>query len=101
MEFLVLAYDGKDDGALERRLRAREAHLAAGWELRRQGHLRYGAAIRDETGERMIGSVLVVDFPTRSDVDEWLATEPYVTGDVWRDVQVAPCGTGPWFAGQH
>jgi uncharacterized protein YciI len=97
MEFFVLAYDGDDAGALERRMRVREAHLAKLDDLVARGHVRHAAAILDEAGT-MVGSTLVVDFPSRAELDAWLAEEPYVVGDVWRDVTVAPCRAAPQFA---
>ena len=39
MEFLVIAYDGTDEGALERRMKVREAHLAQARRLKKDGHL--------------------------------------------------------------
>jgi uncharacterized protein YciI len=46
----------------------------------------------------MIGSSMVVDFPSRSEVDQWLKVEPYVTGGVWKEIEVRKCRTGPAFA---
>jgi uncharacterized protein len=45
----------------------------------------------------MIGSMLIVDFPTLEDVHKWIAIEPYVTGDVWRKIEIKPCRVGPSF----
>jgi uncharacterized protein YciI len=38
----------------------------------------------------MVGSSCIVEFPDRAAVDAWLATDPYVTGDVWRKIEVRP-----------
>lgn len=38
--------------------------------------------------------MLIVDFPTLEDVHKWLAMEPYVTGDVWRKIDIKPCRVG-------
>lgn len=96
MQFLLVARDGKDGNALDRRLAVREAHLALGRQLSAEGKMLYGVALLDER-ERMVGSMLVLDFPTRAELDEWLVTEPYVTGDVWREVHVEPCRVGAAF----
>jgi uncharacterized protein YciI len=48
-----------------------------------------GGAILDEAGG-MVGSAVIVDMPDRAAVDAWLARDPYVTGDVWRRVEVRP-----------
>jgi len=36
------------------------------------------------------GSVVIVDFESRAALDAWLALDPYVTGDVWRGIEVHP-----------
>jgi hypothetical protein len=96
MQFLIIAYDGSDDKAMERRMAAREAHLAGIVKMKEEGKAIYGVAILNER-EQMIGSVLVVDYPTRADLDAWLKTEPYVAGDVWRKIEVLPARVPPMF----
>jgi uncharacterized protein YciI len=97
MQFLVLGYDGDDPGALDRRLAVREDHLALGDKLTARGEMLVGFAMLDDDG-RMKGSALVVDMADRAAVDAYLAIEPYVTGDVWRRVEVTPCKVGPSWA---
>lgn len=97
MEFLILAYDGTDDGAIERRLAARPAHLELASKFIADDTLLYGAAILNDSG-KMIGSTLVCDVPSRAQLDAWLAVEPYVTGKVWQKIDVHPCKPGPAFA---
>lgn len=97
MQFLVIGYDGTDDKAPERRLAVREAHLAGVTKMKEEGKAIFGVAILNER-EQMIGSSLVVDFPTRADVDAWLKTEPYVTGGVWKKIEVLPARIPPMFA---
>ena len=36
----------------------------------------------------MKGSVLVLDFPSREQLDEYLSSEPYILEHVWEKVQV-------------
>ena len=62
MQFLVMAYDGTDDKAPERRMAARETHLAGIVKMKEEGKAIYGVAILNDR-EQMIGSALVVDFP--------------------------------------
>jgi uncharacterized protein YciI len=95
MQFLVCGYDGMDGEALERRLRVRDDHIALGDKLVERGNMLFGVALLD--GDRMIGSALVVDFPSREAVDEWLEAEPYVVGNVWQRIEVTPCRVGPSF----
>ena len=89
MQFLVTAYDGTDPDAPARRQAVREAHLAGARQLTEQGRFLIGGAILDDDG-RMIGSCVIADFPDRAALDEWLDNDPYVTGDVWRKIDVRP-----------
>lgn len=88
MQFLVLGLDGIDGDALDRRLKARPNHIALGDELVADGSFWFGGAVVDDKREKMIGSALIMDFPSRKELDEWLENEPYVTGDVWRDIKI-------------
>jgi uncharacterized protein len=97
MQFLVIGYDGTDEQALPRRLAVRERHIARNDELRDAGNLLYGVAILDGDG-KMIGSVLIYEFGSRTELDEWLKQEPYVTGNVWQKIEIQPCRVGPTFA---
>jgi uncharacterized protein len=89
MQFLIIAYDGTDEGALDRRMANREAHLAGVAPMFADGSMREGGAILDDDG-RMIGSATIVEFPDRAAVDAWLARDPYVTGKVWQKIEVLP-----------
>ena len=97
MQFLVVAKDGTDDGALERRKRTRPTHLQSIQPLVDDGNVLVGGAILNDAGD-MIGSMLLVGFPDRKDLDAWLAGDPYVTGGVWREVEVTPfrSAVGAW-----
>lgn len=89
MQFLIIALDGKDDDAPARRQAAREAHLVGVGKLKASGHMLIGGAILDNNGN-MVGSSCVVEFDNRELLDGWLDADPYVTGDVWRDITVMP-----------
>ena len=88
-QFLVIAHDGTDAEAPARRQAAREAHLAGVRPMVERGEIVAGGALLDEAG-RMVGSAVVVDMPDRAAVDAWLARDPYVTGDVWRRMEIRP-----------
>lgn len=96
MQFLVTGYDGTDEKAMERRMAAREEHMKMVDTMKTKGHHLYAAALLDDN-EKMIGSVLIVDFPSREALDQWLKVEPYVAGDVWRQLEVKPCKVPPMF----
>jgi len=38
----------------------------------------------------MIGSTLYMNFESRAALDQWLQSDPYVTGGVWVDIEVKP-----------
>jgi uncharacterized protein YciI len=99
MQFLVTGYDGTDEKALNRRLAVREEHIERNDKLRDSGNLLYAVAILDQA-DKMIGSSLIYEFDSRGQLDEWLKEEPYVTGDVWRKIEISPCRVGPSFAGR-
>ncbi len=96
MQFLVIARDGKNKNALQRRLNARERHIALSDEAIKKGEQIFGAAMLNENKE-MCGSVMVVDFPDRESLNKWLENEPYVKGNVWDQIEVMPCKIGPSF----
>lgn len=79
-----------------RRLAARQEHLELGDGMKADGRLLYALALLDEGGT-MRGSVMVVDFPSRKALDEWLKVEPYVTQKVWREIEIRACKVGPSF----
>ena len=96
MQFLVLGYDGTDESAVERRMKARPDHIAMGEKLLAAGNLWYGAAMTDDKGN-MIGSIYMVDFEDRAALDKWLEEEPYMVGGVWVKTEIIPCNTrDPW-----
>jgi uncharacterized protein YciI len=96
MQFLVIGYDGLDEKAGERRLAVREAHLAGVVKMKNEGKAIFGVAMLDEQ-EKMIGSAMVVDFPSRAAVDDWLKAEPYVVGKVWQKIDIFPARIPPMF----
>ncbi|MCC5910001.1 MAG: hypothetical protein JJT76_06140 [Clostridiaceae bacterium] len=100
MQFIITAYDGKDEKALDRRLAARDEHLKLVGKLFEEKKYLYGTAILDEN-EKMIGSCVVVDFPTRGEVEAYLKMEPYVQGNVWQEIDVKPCKVAPIFMELH
>lgn len=87
MTFLVLGYDGSDAEAPARRAAARAAHLATAKRLKAAGHLLEGGAILDDVGA-MRGSMLLLEFPSRAELDAWLSADAYTLGGVWKDVIV-------------
>lgn len=87
MFFTVVAYDGTDAQAPERRLAVRSEHRALAAKMQDDGSLICGAGILGEDKE-VIGSVMVYNFPTREAFEEHLKREPYVKGNVWEKIDI-------------
>lgn len=90
MYFMVLGHDCKDEGAYERRMAVREAHLKLFQENVEKGLFLYGAGLLDDN-EKLTGSMIVCQFESEASLkSNWLDNEPYVTGNVWGDIQIQP-----------
>jgi len=90
MQFVLTAFDGKDSEALARRMSVREQHLEGIKKAAGEGKHLFGGAILDDDG-KMIGSVMIVDYPSKEVLfSEWLNNEPYVTGNVWQEIDIKP-----------
>ena len=87
MTFLIVAHDFRDQDALSRRMQQRTAHIDGVRKMKVDGTFLDGGAMLDDEG-RMVGSMILVEFPSRSEVDDWLARDPYVTGQVWEHITV-------------
>jgi uncharacterized protein YciI len=95
MSFLVIAHDGKDAAALERRLAARPAHFERVPAEAASGRLVIGGAILDAPEGKMVGSALVLDLPDEAAVRAWLSADPYTEGGVWQDITIMPFRVAP------
>jgi len=95
MQFLLVAYDADDDDALNRRMAAREAHLALVEENKASGHAKYGAALV-ENG-KMVGSMMVLEYANKKELDAWLEVEPYILQNVWVGISISECKIAPSF----
>ena len=83
MQFVITAYDG--EGMLEKRMEVRPDHLANMSKIK--GKVLCAGGLLDEEG-KMKGSVLVLEFPDRAGLDEYLESEPYIREKVWEKVEV-------------
>ncbi|MCR4825117.1 MAG: YciI family protein [Bacteroidales bacterium] len=70
---------------LDRRMAVRPRHLEGMEKL--GGHVVCAGGLLDEAG-KMKGSVLVMDFENRAELDQYLANEPYVQEKVWEKIEV-------------
>ena len=90
MQFLLLAYDGENK--LAKRLEVRPQHLANLANLANlpsDAHVICAGGLLTEEGQ-MKGSAMVMDFPDRASLDDYLRTEPYVVAGVWEEITVEP-----------
>ena len=97
MQFIVIARDHTDAQALERRKTNRESHLAVIDGLRASGNMLTAGAMISDSGQ-VLGSVLLGEFESRSDLDAWLKIEPFVVKGVWETVDVKEFRPAPAFA---
>ncbi len=65
--------------------------------MMRAGHVLFSAAIVGDDSEETVGSLRVMSFESRAELDAWLEQEPYVVEKVWQDVNVKRCRIGPAF----
>jgi len=89
MEFLLIAYDGTDDTALNRRMEAREQHLAYARKLYQEGTLIKGGAFINKEGQ-MIGSTIMYQAESVEALQKIVDKDPYMTNGVWVDVKIKP-----------
>lgn len=90
LQFIITAHDDVTDPfSLERRMDVRPLHLQGAAKLRASNNFIIGGAFLNEHGN-MAGSVMIVQFETAEELQEWLRNEPYVTGKVWHTIEVKP-----------
>ena len=85
MQFVVTAYDGKN--VLEKRMEVRPRHLEN--MSRIPGKVICAGGLLDEEG-KMKGSVMILDFASRDQLDAYLESEPYIQEHVWEKITVEP-----------
>ena len=83
MQFVITAYDGA--GMLAKRMEVRPLHLEGMKRLKE--HLIAAGGLLDDEG-KLKGSVLIMEFLNREEVDEYLANEIYVKEHVWEKIAV-------------
>ena len=88
-QYVVIARDGNDEQALERRQRLRPVHLQGAAQLKQNGQFVLAGAMLSEDGE-MNGSVMIVQFETDEAFKEWYQNEPYIQQGVWQQIEIQP-----------
>ncbi|MCR4603755.1 MAG: YciI family protein [Prevotella sp.] len=83
MQFVITAYDG--EGKLDKRMEVRHLHLE-GMERLRKHLIAAGGILDDE--ERLKGSILIMEFKNREELDQYLENEVYMKEHVWEKITV-------------
>lgn len=88
-QYIMYGWDATDEQALERRMSIRPAHFDNARKLKANGNFIIGGAMLSDEG-KMIGSTMVMQFETKEQLQQWLDTEPYITGRVWERMDLRP-----------
>ena len=89
MQFLLIAYDGTDTGAIDRRMKSRPDHLEKIAVVKKKGQFLCGGAILNNEGT-MIGSMILYEAENREALDKLLENEPYIYNHVWEKIDIRP-----------
>lgn len=93
MLYVIIGEDIEDSVAA--RQAARETHIARLRQLQEHGRLVLAGPCpaidsSDPGPAGFTGSIIVADFASHEDAQDWAAADPYVTGGVYRNVMVKP-----------
>ena len=83
MQYIIKAYDG--EGMLDKRMEIRPRHLEGIERIKE--HVICAGGLLDDEG-KMKGSVHIMEYENREQLDEYLAKEPYVQEHVWQKIEV-------------
>lgn len=88
-QYVIIAKDGVDDEAINRRLAVRAQHLEGASILKQQNNFIIGGAMLNKQGI-MCGSVMIVQFETEHEFENWKRNEPYIINGVWQHIEIMP-----------
>ena len=93
MWYMIFAQD--HENSLDARLKARPEHLARLQRLLQQGRLLLAGPMPsidspDPGPAGFSGSVIVAEFETLEDAQQWVDADPYMAAGVYRKVDVRP-----------
>jgi uncharacterized protein len=83
MKFVIIGYDGPDGEA--KRKTYRPAHLANLEPLNQQGRVILAGPLTDKAG-----SLLVLDFETSEEAEQFAKNDPYTVHGVFKRVEIHP-----------
>ena len=73
-------------GALSKRLEIRPEHKA--YLGAKAEQIAFAGPLLADDGKTMVGSLLVVDFPSREEAHRWLADEPFTRAGVYASTAI-------------
>jgi uncharacterized protein len=88
-QYLITAYDGTDENALDRRMSIRPFHLEGAKKLKENGNFIIGGAMLNDEG-KMVGSTMILQFENPEELQTWIDSEPYIQKGVWVKFEVKP-----------
>ena len=84
MLFVLHLLDKPDAAALRQRVRPEhKIYLAQAAE-----RIAFAGPLLQDDGDTMVGSLLVIDFPSRAAAQAWLADEPFTRAGLYAGVQI-------------
>jgi uncharacterized protein YciI len=73
-------------GALALRNEIRPRHKA--YLATKSEQMAFAGPLLSDDGQTMVGSLLVIDFPSRDDAQRWLAEEPFTRAGVYASTSI-------------
>lgn len=84
MLFAFILIDKPDHGELRQRVRpVHKDYLAAA-----AAHMAFAGPLTHDDGKTMLGSLLVIDFPSRDAAHAWLAEEPFTKAGLYASTTI-------------
>ncbi|EJD45601.1 hypothetical protein AURDEDRAFT_64489 [Auricularia subglabra TFB-10046 SS5] len=96
--FLVSAPDYTDEGAFERRMAVREAHLADAQKQHAAEVFTFGGAMLSPDGTKLVGSTIVVTAKDIETARAIIESDAYYKGNVWdkERITIVPFRSASW-----
>ena len=89
MYFLITGYENQANS--NKRPEVRDKHIARMTMLSEEGRvLCAGPIFQDEQQTRFNGSIMIIDFPSLNDAENWAKEEPYLRAQVYTHIDVQP-----------
>lgn len=89
MEYFIIFAQDKEN-SLEKRLAVRSRHLARLQQLQIEGRLLTAGPTPTFDGTGITGSVVIAQFPSLEEAENWLKSDPYVAAEVYAEAVIKP-----------